>query len=96
MNTFEELYSGYFGETIDNVKQIAHHNFTGQELKDFVIECQSQCLQQAVERITEKIKIIERNESPTDSDIWKIANNSRALGLDSAVASIRQLLKELE
>ena len=32
---FSKIYSSYFGEEIDNPKQISQHNFSGIDLKDF-------------------------------------------------------------
>lgn len=33
---FCKLYSGYYGEPIDKVAQLTMHQFTGEELKEFI------------------------------------------------------------
>lgn len=33
------LYTEYYGEVVDNVKQIVYTSFTGEELKEYVEHC---------------------------------------------------------
>lgn len=33
---FLKFYTGFYGETVDDLKQITHHAFDGQELYEFV------------------------------------------------------------
>jgi len=49
MRTFEQLYSAYFGEVVDNQKQIVKHEFNGDELKDFVRFCIGEAIESSIE-----------------------------------------------
>lgn len=36
---FCEMYSSYYGETIDNIAQLVRSTFDGEELKEFIEHC---------------------------------------------------------
>lgn len=52
---FLKFHSGYYGEVVDNIKQIAHHCFTGEELLEY-LQAYTASLQAGAEKILEFAK----------------------------------------
>jgi len=64
---FCEMYSSYYGETIDNISQLVSSTFDGEELKEFIehcIKCKNNGVSDDVNQQSELLLAYEQSKCP--------------------------------